>query len=629
VEYAWRRQQTKGTLNTGATQVLNVVEKQKHVGEMAKRNPTCRFDRLYRVLCEETWLTEAWQRIRQNKGSQTAGVDGKTGDDVDEALIKRLAGKLKREDYQPTPVRRVYIPKANGKKRPLGIPTIQDRIVQSAVKMLLEPIYEQDFRHASHGFRPKRSTITALRQVSQRFPRSTWTIEGDITGCYDNIHHGRLLSILVQRLQDEKLLRLIHAFLKAGYLEQWQYHRTYSGTPQGGIVSPLLANIYLHELDKFMEDTLKANPPAESKSEENARRTKEGRRTKNRIYKCRAWLKAGRNNGYKRMEGKPLSEENRRQIIEELKKLEKIQKGTSSFKTRPVKGYSRYADDYLITLQQHSKAEAEEVKRRVGEYLKTELRLEQSEEKTLITHPAETVKFLGYNLRSRGHRRKGLRLEIPKEAVKKLLEKVGKLCDLHHIEEADLILKVNSQIRGWMNYYRFASAPQKTFNEVLSKVFWQVSHYLAAKNRPSIATILSRYSRTVTRNGRTRRTLSKKVKGKQVDLWLFPPRTERIDRWEGRTEIDEIPQVTHEWATGRSIERRIEALEEANYQCQECGTSENLEAHHIGGLRGYRGTKNLVEAGKAKNLIVLCRDCHLKVGHGGSYAPKNRGSHAI
>jgi len=611
--------------------MVNVEEMQKHVGKLARRNPSCRFHGLYGDLCQEAWLTEAWRRIRLNKGSQTAGVDGKTGDDVDESLIKRLADKLKREEYKPTPVRRVYIPKANGKKRPLGIPTIQDRIVQSALKMLLEPIYEQDFRHASHRFRPKRSTITALRQVSFRFSRSTWTIEGDITGCYDNIHHGRLLSILRQRLQDEKLLRLIYAFLKAGYMEQWQYHRTYSGTPQGGIVSPLLANIYLHELDKFMEDTLKANPPAESKSEQNARRTKEGKQTEKRLAIRRSWLKTGRrwSNWYKRGEGKLLSEEERKQIIKELKELEKEQKKTSYLKTRPVKGYSRYADDYLITLQQHSKAEAEEVKRRVGEYLKAELRLEQSEEKTLITHPAETVRFLGYNLKSRGQRSKGLRLEIPKEAAKKLLEKVGKLCDLHHVEETDLILKINSLLRGWMNYYRFASAPQRTFSDVLHKVFWQVSHYLAAKNETSIATILRRYSRTVTKNGRTRTTLSKKVKGQQVDLWMFPPRTERIDRWEGHTEIDEIPQVTHEWAKGRSIERRIEALEEANYQCQECGTAENLEAHHVGGLRGYRGTKHLAEAGKAKDLIVLCRACHLKVGHGGTYAPKNRGRNAI
>jgi group II intron reverse transcriptase/maturase len=310
--------------------VINVAEKQKHIGELAK-NPNHCFQRLYRVLYEETWLTEAWERIRKNKGSKTAGVDGQTVSDVDETLISRLANKLKEKEYKPTPVRRVYIPKSNGKRRPLGIPTIQDRIVQSALKMLLEPIYEQEFCNSSHGFRPKRSCITALRDTANRFPRSTWIIEGDITGCYDNIQHGRLMSILRRRIRDEHLLGLINNFLKAGYLEQWNLHRTYSGTPQGGIVSPLLANVYLHELDKFMEVTLKANQ-RESKKESNARRTKEGRQIENRITRLRKKLEIQQVN-------------NREEIIKELQSLEKERKRTPSLKTRSVMGYVRYADD--------------------------------------------------------------------------------------------------------------------------------------------------------------------------------------------------------------------------------------------------------------------------------------------
>ena len=227
---------TRGAV--GTNHMVNVEKMQKHIGELAKHDPGHRFKRLYNELCQEAWLTEAWKRIRQNKGSGTAGVDGQTKDDVDETLIKRLAEKLRKEEYQPSPVRRVYIPKANGKRRPLGIPTIQDRIVESALKMLLEPIYEQEFRNSSHGFRPRKSCITGLRDVANRFSRSTWIIEGDISGCYDNIHHGRLMSILRRRIRDEKLLRLINAFLKAGYMERWIYHRTYSGTPQGGISTP-------------------------------------------------------------------------------------------------------------------------------------------------------------------------------------------------------------------------------------------------------------------------------------------------------------------------------------------------------------------------------------------------------
>ena len=251
----------------------NVAQIQKHVGELARTNPERSFEKIYRVISTETWLTEAWKRIRQNKGSKTAGVDGQTKNDVDETLITRLAEKLQKGEYKPTPVRRVNIPKANGKVRPLGIPTIQDRIVQSALKLFLEPIFEQKFRNCSHGFRPKRSCITALRDTVMRSPRSTWIIEGDIKGCFDNINHGRLLSILRKTIHDEKVIGLIASFLAAGYMEQWTFHRTYSGTPQGGIISPLLANIYLTEMDKFLEETLKANP-VETKQEENKRRTK-------------------------------------------------------------------------------------------------------------------------------------------------------------------------------------------------------------------------------------------------------------------------------------------------------------------------------------------------------------------
>ncbi len=380
-----------------------------------------------------------------------------------------------------------------------------------------------------------------------------------------------------------------------------------------------------------MEDTLNANPSRESRKEESARRTKEGRAIERRLSRLRSWLKTGKQGpkGYKREKGAPGAEDERKQIIKEMKELEREQKKTSYLKTRPKMGYVRYADDYLIALQQHSKAEAESVKRKVGEYLKTQLHVEQSEEKTLITHPTNKVKFLGYNLKSKGGRRKGLRLEIPEEAKAELLKEVDRLCKLPHIEEADLFLKVNDSVRGWMNYYRYATAPQRTFSEVLSKVFWKVTHYLATRHTTSVPVILKTHSETVTKNGRKRKTLRKWVKGKAIDLWMFPPKTERIyEAGIGQPEMDEKTQTVHEWAKGRSIERRIGALEDANYQCQECGTPEDLEVHHVGGLRGYRGTKNLARAGQAKEHLVLCKPCHLKVGHGGSHAPRNRGNNA-
>lgn len=361
----------------------HVTQIQEHVGKLARKNHELKFTKFYRVICDETWLTEAWMRIRQNKGSKTAGMDGQTKNDVDETLIKRLAAKLKNGEYKPTPVRRVNIPKGNGKLRPLGIPTIQDRIVQSALKMYLEPIYEQKFHNCSHGFRPKKSCITALSETTMRFQRCTWVIEGDIKGCFDNIHHGKLLAILRKTIGDEKVIGLIASFLAAGYLEQWTYHRTHSGTPQGGIISPLLANIYLTEMDKFLEKTLGANA-IESQKEKNDRRDPRYMELAYKAGHVRKWLKAGTVGLTKLEMGRPMTDEMRERLTTRLKALVSEQHGIPVLQFRPKIGHIRYADDYLIILQQHSKAEAEEVKEKVRVFLKTHLNLEQSEEKTKI-----------------------------------------------------------------------------------------------------------------------------------------------------------------------------------------------------------------------------------------------------
>ena len=390
-----------------------------------------------------------------------------------------------------------------------------------------------------------------------------------------------------------------------------------------GVLSPLLANIYLHELDKFAENSLRANAK-ESKKESNARRSPEYRRIDNEIRRLRIRLAEPDLNGVLPGMASPKA-----QIAKRLKKLEKARKAIPSHKTQKRIGYVRYADDYLITLQQYSKAEAEELKAKIGQFLKTHLGLEQNVEKTLITHPTKKAKYLGYDLRSGGGRSKRVRLEIPKGARDDLLERTGRLCRLHHIDETDLILKVSDSVRGWMNYYRYASAPQRVFSGVISKVLWQVAHYLAAKHKTSIPKILRKYSQTVTKGGRTRMTLERKTGNKAIYLWMFPPKTESIYEIRSQTDAtDTKPVLVHEWANGRSIEGRMEALQKANHQCQVCGSTDDLQVHHIGGLRGKPTTKRLAEAGKAKRKITLCRVCHVKVGHGGSFKPVNRGNDA-
>ncbi len=211
------------------------------------------YDRLYRNLFNREFFLQAYQNIYASQGNMTAGTDGKTIDAMSLERVDRLIAALKDESYQPKPSRRTYIPKKNGKLRPLGIPSIDDKLVQEVVRMLLESIYENSFEDTSHGFRPNKSCHTALRMIQNRFTRCKWFVEGDIKGFFDNIDHNVMIGILHKRIKDERFLRLIRKFLNAGYMEDNQLHQSYSGTPQGGgIISPILANIYLDQFDKYM-----------------------------------------------------------------------------------------------------------------------------------------------------------------------------------------------------------------------------------------------------------------------------------------------------------------------------------------------------------------------------------------
>lgn len=224
----------------------------EHLNTLAGNNQAKRFTDLWNPMTSEEWLAQAWEEIRRNTGSQTPGIDKETAEDIDLTRIRQLSKKLHAGGYIPKSVRRVYIPKSNGKLRPLGIPTIEDRIVQQAVRMALGPIFETDFLPCSHGFRQGHSPHTALRDVARMYPRVSWVVEGDIVGCFDNIPHNGLLKAVARRIADGKVRSLVSAFLKAGYMENWQFHTTYSGTPQGGILSPLLCNIFLHQFDEYM-----------------------------------------------------------------------------------------------------------------------------------------------------------------------------------------------------------------------------------------------------------------------------------------------------------------------------------------------------------------------------------------
>ena len=217
-----------------------------------------KFERLYRILFNDEMYYIAYQHIYAKQGNMTKGVDGKTVDGFSVSHIEQLIDTLKNETYQPKPSQRVYIPKKNGEEEAaLGIPSFTDKLLQEVVRMILEAIYEGSFEYTSHGFRPQRSPQTALSSIQRSFNGTKWFIEGDIKGFFDHINHEILIAILSERISDERFLRLIRKFLNAGYMEDQVFHNSYSGTPQGGIISPILANIYLDKFDKYIKAYIK------------------------------------------------------------------------------------------------------------------------------------------------------------------------------------------------------------------------------------------------------------------------------------------------------------------------------------------------------------------------------------
>lgn len=369
-----------------------------------------KFERLYRVLFNSEMFLLAYHNIQGRQGNMTEGSDGKTIDGMSLKRIENLIDALKDESYQPKPARRTYIPKKNGNMRPLGIPSIDDKLVQEVLRMLLEAIYEGSFENTSHGFRPKRSCHTALIQVQKNFTAAKWFIEGDIEGFFDNINHDVLIGILKERIADDRFIRLMWKFLKAGYIEDWTFHRTYSGTPQGGIISPILANIYLDKLDKYMKEYA-------------CQFDRGDRRAMNLEYKRYSrkiwWL------GTKLKQTK--DKDTRKELIDAIKQHQKNRMHLPSVDEmdegyRRIK-YVRYADDFIIGVI-GSKSDCEAIKEDIKNFLGEKLKLTLSEEKTLITHGNRKAKFLGYEIYVRPFTDKTLRGEKSGVLIKAYGKKV-------------------------------------------------------------------------------------------------------------------------------------------------------------------------------------------------------------
>lgn len=599
----------------------HIQQAMRQMGE--KRTP---LTRVYRHLFNENLFLSAYAKIYKNQGALTPGTDPEdTADGMSMNRIHQIIEALRYERYRFNPARRGYIPKKNGGQRPLAKPNWTDKLVQEVLRQLLEAYYEPRFRNSSHGFRAGRGCHTALAYVAQKFQGSAWFIEGDIRGCFDNINHEVLMEILSSDIKDGRLLKLLHQGLQAGFVEDWDYHKTYSGTPQGGILSPLLANIYLHELDVFIEDILAPKYTSGKRRRVNL----DYKRYEYRIHQAR---EAG-------------DHELANQLDQQRRQYPSQDTHDPTYRRL---SYVRYADDFLLGFI-GSKQEAEAIKAAIATFLHERLKLDMSNEKTLITHArTDHALFLGYAISIHHADDKmskrtetptktrsingGVRLGVPyglaTERSKRYLRNGKSVSEpaLLFFSDAHIIDKYQARFRGIAEYYKFAEdrCELSTLKNIMQQALVKT---LAHKYRTTVTHIYRKYRSTRTVEGGEYRTLEVEVPTKNgprhihwgaIPLHRVPVGTEPI-----------VDQVHNEMA--RDIRSDLIQRLQANC-CELCGTETACEVHHVRKLadlkQRWRGRKEKPQwvtrmiAFNRKTLVV-CHDCHVRI-HAGHPVPQRR-----
>ena len=470
-----------------AEQLLEII------GNISENNPDYVFHRVYRHLFNDDLILRAYLKLAPNEGNMSRGSDGSTIDGFGTKDIRSIIDDLKNERFYPKPARREYIPKANGKLRPLGIPTFRDKVVQEALKELLEAIYEPLFSDSSHGFRPGRGCHTALGYIQMHCHDTTWVIEGDLTAFFDNIDHDILLGIISKKVQDGRVIELIRRFLKAGYMEDNSFKESELGSPQGGVLSPLLANIYLNEFDKYVE-SLKAEY------------TKGDKRRRNPEYSRRA---ARRRRAV--LSNKP------KEAKEALKAMHSIPSGDPMDPDYVRLQYVRYADDWCIFVTGNKELTLE-IKSKVAEYLSGTLKLQLNETKTHVTNLSnEKIRFLGFeiakNTNSTRMISKGgvptryldgkISLLMPKDIVddkKRQISHNGKPCrrtDLINYDVDSIMRLYAYEINGIYNYYCIATNVSGRMNELNFFMKYSMVRTIADKMKTSVKKVFKEYGQPV------------------------------------------------------------------------------------------------------------------------------------
>jgi group II intron reverse transcriptase/maturase len=559
----------------------------------------------------------AYGKLYANKGATTPGVNPEdTVDGMSLHRIDRIIGQLEAGTYRWTPVKRVCIDKKRGGKRPLGLPGWNDKLVQEVIRLILEAYYEPRFADSSHGFRPGRGCHTALETIRRRWIGTKWFIEGDITGCYDNIDHDLLLDIIGRDIHDERFLKLLRGMLKAGYMEDWHYYQTFSGTVQGGVVSPILSNIVLNELDQYVENELIP------------RYTHGDRRRRNP-----EWRRVSRQ----------MAEARRDRDIDRYRQLERHRrtipsKDPNDDDYRRLK-YCRYADDFILGYI-GPKSEADEIKAQIGRFLKR-IKLALSQEKTLVTHAAEgKARFLGYDIyvahsdnRLTEYQRGNMMLKkravngkiilnVPRDVTNEWCTRYSKngksihRAGLLNSSDYEIVLTFNVEFQGLLNYYALAHNVAKRLSLVRYTCLQSLVKTLAAKYRRPTSWVYRSYTRKL-ENGR---------KVIAVIVPRDPPKKPLVSIF-GAHSLARDANIVIKDQTPRMYLQRTELIQRLlSSKCELCGATESIEVHHVRKLKDvrkkYRGQEPPPWAafilGKRRKTVAVCQLCHHSI-HAGTY----------
>jgi group II intron reverse transcriptase/maturase len=570
--------------------------------------------RLYRLLYDKDLLVLAYENIKSKPGNMTKGSDGLTLDGISEEYLDKVIAELKNGSFEFKPSRRIEIPKKNGKTRKLGIPSPRDKIIQEALRIILESIYDSPkgsrFLDYSHGFRGGRSPHTALKSIRTSWRGSVWFVEGDISNCFDSLDHHILIDLLCKRIDDERFISLIWKSIRAGYVEFRTFKNSLIGSPQGSILSPILSNIYLHELDVFVDNIIR-------------RETKGSRRRQNPDYRILA------NRKQRRLQKKDEKIAEIKELTKAMKKVPSVDCYDSNFVRVH---YIRYADDWVVGVV-GDKLLAEWIRREIQFFLKNKLGLTLNEEKTKITHARNgQAEFLGVRIscgrfnhqtssihivngRNTRKRISGgeIKMDAPLNSIVEKLHSKG-FCDKKgfpiargiwlNFDDADIVRSFSAVNRGLLNYYRFTDN-FGNLNRIDYILRYSLAKTLSRKHRTSIGKIFDKYGRKIN------------IKGENfsVAFWSPPDWKRRPDLFMINEFVDTLPTEIFKAAKSK-----------LGYPCCVCGSDKSVSMHHVRHINNLmmraarRKKKGFIKIMGALNRkqIPVCKKCHSEI-HAGNY----------